>query len=1001
MKMTKNEDGKTLTLEDFTLLEKGCPALGSGGGGAAEHGYLACVASHKRKKSAKMVSLDQCADDDYVIFMGMLGAPSILLEKGPSTEEWWLAFSKMQIETPKKIRYIAPMEIGGANGLLAIAMAMEIGSDHVSILDVDAMGRANPKCTDTLPYLNKTYDQFTCVLTAGESVRTIRAKNADDLEDQARKITLEMGGNTTVAFLPMPIKELKKTNSEGCHVNCVPGSISTALEIGRALSTVKNRDAMVKALNTTLTEKQLGYCEAQWAITGKITNVVSECTVGFDIGYFDVQGCEHDHSKKLRVFFKNENLSVQDLHSGKHICDVPNIVSIFNSELDVVSCGQYQIGMEVNVLTIQVPLSMRSENAIKILSSELKDLLDAIRALPEQPENSRPNTQTPQSASLEPTSSPAAIVKNASAASFFSHAKSPESHEIWMDVGGTNTHSVLAAIYADATATVLNTNDTPTTLDIHSGILNGTNSLFCDKTTHLKSKINSITIGTTHFVNNVLEARGINQVLVLQLGAPAITAIPALTGWPSELAELIGEHVYTCKGGFEYDGKPISELDVNEIQNYIDAAYKGGVRHAAVIGVFSMLKPEQELEIARYCTVKGMHVTCSHQVGDLDRLARANATILNAGLQIKFNEFLRSVQTGLLQARLSHCNIYYCLNDGTCTTMDKLMPIRTYGSGTTNSVLGGKFLTTLVENTELATAPVIDLRSPNNLLKNLLIVDIGGSSTDVGGTKHGAPINTFSAKIGEIKCNMRGALKYSIAWGGGSAIEVDELGNVTSFAKHSVAYNLTQDAVCCGGNVLTPTCIAVAKNRIQFGDIENVNQWLEQNQHVNIDNIEDHINRILAKVINKFLIQFIDVENINIMIVGGGAHIIDPKKILELLDIKKVELCATPKLSQSTNALGAGGGLISGTALRIFTLDDDAQKPEFTKQIRDLARQQACENGADSEGTFREDFLSTHKLMYLDGKRLRLACTMVGDLRPKSPSPGLVETIDTFNANPK
>ena len=69
----------------------------------------------------------------------MMGAPTVMIEKIPNGEEAETAFRALEEYLGKKIYATMPIEAGGVNSLLPLALAAKLG---LPVIDADGMGRA-------------------------------------------------------------------------------------------------------------------------------------------------------------------------------------------------------------------------------------------------------------------------------------------------------------------------------------------------------------------------------------------------------------------------------------------------------------------------------------------------------------------------------------------------------------------------------------------------------------------------------------------------------------------------------------------------------------------------------------------------------------------------------------------------------------------------------------------------------------------------------------------
>ena len=108
---------------------------------------------------------------------------------------------------------------------------------------------------------------------------------------------------------------------------------------------------------------------------------------------------------------------------------------------------------------------------------------------------------------------------------------------IGIDVGGTNTDAVLIE-----EGKVVRAVKAPTSEDVTTGILDSLKSL--GSTGVLKAadgalkKIDGVMIGTTHFINAVIQRRSLSKVGALRLGMPASASLPPFCDWPVDLADI-------------------------------------------------------------------------------------------------------------------------------------------------------------------------------------------------------------------------------------------------------------------------------------------------------------------------------------------------------------------------------------------------------------------------------------------------------------------------------
>src|SRR6476661_1586273 len=142
---------------------------------------------------------------------------------------------------------------------------------------------------------------------------------------------------------------------------------------------------------------------------------------------------------------------------------------------------------------------------------------------------------------------------------------------IGIDVGGTNTDAVLIE-----DGRVVHAVKTPTTEDV------------------ARCAIDGVVIGTTHFVNAVIQRRGLTRVAAIRIGLPASASLPPFCDWPPDLATLVEGAVFMLEGGHDYDGRPIMPLDETGMRAAARQIRDSGLRAVAIAAVFAPLDPSHE-----------------------------------------------------------------------------------------------------------------------------------------------------------------------------------------------------------------------------------------------------------------------------------------------------------------------------------------------------------------------------------------------------------------------
>lgn len=342
---------------------------------------------------------------------------------------------------------------------------------------------------------------------------------------------------------------------------------------------------------------------------------------------------------------------------------------------------------------------------------------------------------------------------------------------------------------------MLASHKTPTTPDIQTGVELSICQVI-NKAAIPRSSINSVKIGTTQFVNAVLEqdASKLDRVAVIRLCGPYSQGSPPFADFPTGLRKLVEGHCGYVDGGYQVDGRQICQLNRVQLDQQAAIIKRKGISAVVVVGIYSPSDPSQEDEAASYLSATlgpSYDISCSHRVGKLGFLERENSTILNASLRRFARHVIRGFETAVKS--LGKCRLYITLNDGTLSASEDAssLPVRCFSSGPTNSARGAAFLA----ESQLRKASAED--------SEVLVVDVGGTTTDICALlKSGYPRQSAAfVKIAGVRTNFTIPDVHSIALGGGSIVR--ETDGRTTVGPDSVGYRLEQEGLYFGGSTFT------------------------------------------------------------------------------------------------------------------------------------------------------------------------------------------------------
>lgn len=518
---------------------------------------------------------------------------------------------------------------------------------------------------------------------------------------------------------------------------------------------------------------------------------------------------------------------------------------------------------------------------------------------------------------------------------------------IGIDVGGTNTDAVLM----DG-ETVVGALKSSTTANVTDGITRVLSELVAQTGTD-PADVASVMIGTTHFINAVVQARDLAPVAAIRLGLPATRGLPPMVGWPERLVAATQGQVYLCSGGHEFDGRTISSFNAAEVRSAVRQAVDRGARSLAVSSVFSPISAEHEQLVEQIVLDEfpELAVSLSHQIGRVGLLERENATILNAALRELANSISSSLDTALQSLGLGAAALYLSQNDGTLMDVEfaRRYPVATFASGATNSMRGAAALSGLTD---------------------CVVVDIGGTTTDVGVLHGGFPREAATeVEIAGIRTNFRMPDVLSIGLGGGSRVRDD---GALTIGPDSVGHRIVAEALVFGGSTLTATDLLVASGRVDIGDRRAVahlgDAVVERGLALMAEMIEGAIDRVR-----------VNSDEVPVVAVGGGSILVP-----EHLD------CATrvwkPQHFEVANAVGAAIAQVGGEVDRVVAIVPGTRQ-QVLEEAREEAVQKAVAAGASAHSVRVVD-VDELPLSYLPGNAVRIRVKAVGDLPTGTESGG-------------
>ena len=308
-----------------------------------------------------------------------------------------------------------------------------------------------------------------------------------------------------------------------------------------------------------------------------------------------------------------------------------------------------------------------------------------------------------------------------------------------IDTGGTYTDSVILDMEKGRIVTKAKALTTKENLSI--GVRN---SLLNLGSIDYK-KISMVSLSTTLATNAVVENKGGEAGLII-IGPKTDIEVP------------VTKKIFLA-GGHDIHGIPLADLDLLQAEKAIMRVFQGKVDAIAISSYLSVRNPEHELQVRDLIQdLLDMPVVCAHQLTtSLGFFERTVTAVLNAKLIPIIKDLNDSVKEVLRELGIQ-APLMVVKGDG-CMMDEKAAqekPIETILSGPAASVIGATFLA----KTE-----------------NAIILDMGGTTTDIAIVEKGAPrLNQEGASVGDWLTRVQAAEISTFGLGGDSWLQLTKEG---------------------------------------------------------------------------------------------------------------------------------------------------------------------------------------------------------------------------------
>ncbi len=369
-------------------------------------------------------------------------------------------------------------------------------------------------------------------------------------------------------------------------------------------------------------------------------------------------------------------------------------------------------------------------------------------------------------------------------------------YRLGVDVGGTFTDLLL---FDDATGSFWRHKTPSTPHDSSEGILNGVEAITKEANV-AASEIEFFLHGTTVATNAVLEGKGAKVGLIVTEGYRDVMQIArsfvpgGLAAWivwpkPQPLAAL--EDTIDVPGRMNADGSEARPLDEDAVRAALRKLKGQGVEALTVSLINAYVNGAHEKRIGEIAAeeLPGLPVSLSHEVlPEMQEYERTLSTVANAAVRPIVGNYVSNLRNRLeeegLKGRLSLLR-----SDGGLMSSEKAEehPVNILMSGPAGGVTGALWV------------------AKNAGLKNILTLDVGGTSTDVALIEGLEPRRQRTTEVGHLSVRASALDVKTVGAGGGSIAHVPELTRALRVGPESAGAVPGPVAYGKGGEVPTVT----------------------------------------------------------------------------------------------------------------------------------------------------------------------------------------------------
>jgi len=478
-----------------------------------------------------------------------------------------------------------------------------------------------------------------------------------------------------------------------------------------------------------------------------------------------------------------------------------------------------------------------------------------------------------------------------------------------VDIGGTFTD---ISLLDRSSGTVWRAKTPSIPADPSQAFMTGVNMVLEDAGI-TAAELSRVLHGTTVATNMILEGKGARTALVttqgfrhvLEIGRQDIPRHANLFTWVKPARPVPAERILEVTERIGTGGKVMQELDEESVIRVAKALKRQNVEAIAVCLLHAYANSAHEVRVVEllHAELPDIAITCSTDVLPVVReFERSLATVLNAYVMPGVSTYISRLENRLTEASAASPLLLMQSNGGVAGTQAiRTAPALTALSGPAAGVVGA---------VDAATASGI---------RDIITVDIGGTSADICLIRDGKVELTQQGKVGEWPLSLPMVDMVTIGAGGGSIAAVSN--DTLAVGPHSAGAHPGPAAYGKGGIQATVTDAHVVLGNLPHALLGgSMSLDVEASQKVVLDNVarplgltaEEAAQGILAIMNNNMVgaVRTVSVERGHdprnfTLVPFGGAGPLHGCSLADLMGVSQVMIPPAPGLLCAAGLLAA------------------------------------------------------------------------------------------------